>query len=130
MQRGENIKRLQRNAHAELVIDDFICGSDERVMTVVLHREGNHYSASSAGDALVAVLDSFCALSRDSSTANNSSEETDTQTINSSDKDMEFKLSILDDEECEIRLLVDSSRKLFSPTFLLLLFENVRQNTR
>lgn len=111
LQRGENVKRLRREANADVVIEDFVAGSEERVMSVLLHRDTPHHTSTSGGDALVAVFDSFCELSRDCLTANNSSEEVDVHT-NGSDGDAQMVLNGLnDDDEYEIRLLVDSSRK-------------------
>jgi hypothetical protein len=119
VQRGDNIKRLRREANAEVVVEDYIVGSEERVLSVVLHRDAPHHTSTSGGDALVAVFDSFCQLSRDCLTANNSSEEVDTHT-NGSDGDAQMTIAgIHDDDDAEIRLLVDASRKFFQTRFLL-----------
>lgn len=111
LQRGDNIKRLRRDANAEVVIEDFIVGSDERVMSVVLHRDAPHHTSLSGGDALVAVFDSFCELGRDCLTANNSSEEADAHSPNSDAEAQMLCNGVHNDDEYEIRLLVDSSRK-------------------
>jgi hypothetical protein len=113
LQRGDNIKRLRREANAEVVIEDFVVGSEERVLSVVLHRDAPHHTSMSGGDALVAVFEAFVELSRDCLTANNSSEEVDMHT-NGSDGDAQMTITgIHDDGDAEIRLLVDSSRKFF-----------------
>jgi len=117
LQRGDNIKRLRREANAEVVIEDFVLGSEERVLSVVLHRDAPHHTSTSGGDALVCVFEAFCELSRDCLTANNSSEEVDTHT-NGSDGDAQMTITgIHDDEDAEIRLLVDSSRKFYQIRF-------------
>ena len=112
MQRGENIKRLRREASANVVIEDFVAGSDERVMSVVLHRDAPTYTHQSGGDALVAVFDSFCELGRgDCLTANNSSEEAEVHSP-SSDAEAQMRCNgVHDDDEYDIRLLMDTSRK-------------------
>lgn len=117
MQRGDNIKRLRREANAEVVIEDFVADSEDRVLSVVLHRDAPHHTSTSGGDALVAVFDSFCELSRDCLTANNSSEEVDTHT-NGSDGDAQMTITGMhDDDDAEIRLLVDASRKFSNQSF-------------
>ncbi|KAG7670740.1 putative KH domain-containing protein [Nannochloris sp. 'desiccata'] len=111
--RGDNIKRLRREANAEVVIEDFVVGSEERVLSVILHRDAPHHASTSGGDALVSVFEAFCELSRDCLTANNSSEEVDTHT-NGSDGDAQMTITCIhDDEDAEIRLLVDSTQTGF-----------------
>ena len=111
MQKGENIKRLRREANADVLIEDFVAGSGERVMSVVMHRDTPHHTSTSGGDALVAVFDSFCELGRECLTSHNSSEEADTHTTGSEGDAQMSCNHIHDDEEAEIRLLIDSSRE-------------------
>jgi poly(rC)-binding protein 3/4 len=114
LQRGENIKRLRREANADFVVEDFVAGSEDRVMTVILHRDAPHHiPGTSGGDALVAVFDSFCEMRRDCLTAN-SSEETELHLGGPLvDEDASMTTAhahLIDDDEFEFRLLVDSTQ--------------------
>jgi hypothetical protein len=87
LQRGENIKRLRREAEATITVEDLMPGCEERVISVVVARYGGLLdpAAHSSGDALVALADSIMGAGDEGAA-------------------------------CEIKMLVDSSREpqLFS----------------
>lgn len=108
------MKRLRREANADIMIEDYVAGSDERVMSVILHKESIHYSPSSGGEAMAAIFDNFCEIQRDMLSGTASSEDQDT-VLSSPDaaeeSSMNGNTNINDGEEYAVRMLIDSSRK-------------------
>lgn len=80
--------------NADIIMEDFVSGAQERVISVVVHRDGSWYTNSTGGDALVSVF-------------NHVVECMTASTDGAATADVDEKL----DAEYEVRLLVDSSRK-------------------
>ena len=131
LQRGENIKRLRREANADIVIEDYVAGSDDRVLSVILHREAPNHTFTSGGDALVSVFHSFCELSRDCVPSIHSGDDADISLASSeatgrrgddvvvgegaeggmgSSEDASSHESMMHDVEFDFRILVDTSQ--------------------
>lgn len=117
LQKGENVKRLRRESSAEIVVEDFVPGSEDRVISISLHRDSPNYTNTSGGDAIVAVFDNLCELARDSFTATTSSEEHDHTAEPDEDHSMNGNGIMHDTGECEARILVDTSRTFFTVAF-------------
>lgn len=126
-QKGENIKRLRRQTNAEFVIEDFVLGCDERVLSIVLHRDSPQHTKSSGGLALVAAFDCLCefkhtdeyktTVSGSGTTVVEAAEAAEAATATTgSDGDAHMTSSTVhiphshEDEEFDIRLLIDASR--------------------
>lgn len=115
VQKGENIKRLRREANAEIVLEDYVAGSEDRVLSVILHRDSPSHNITAGGDALVSVFHSFCELSRDF-LMSTGSEEADVQEheicVGSGSEDIASTRSSMlhDQDEFDFRMLVDASQ--------------------
>ena len=111
------MKRLQREAGADVMIEDYVPGSQERVMTVALHRESPQHSATAGGDALVAVFDNLCEVYRDTLPGTSSDDLDHHQAVSSGAADADEDASMNgngmshDGETHDVRLLLDSSRE-------------------
>lgn len=115
--KGENIRRMRRETSSEIVIEDSVAGSDDRVVRISLCKDSPLHSSSSGGDALVAVVDSLCDIRAESlhGSVMGSEDEMHDRSPSpvSMNRDMDIRMvdghSSLGDA-CEVRLLVDTSQ--------------------
>ena len=110
---GENIRKLKRETHAEIVIEDFVGGTEERVIRITVNKDSPMYTPAMGGEALTAVADSLFDCRSDSLVSGVNSEDDRSSSPVSMDRDvdgpiMDDTLSI--DETCDIRLLVDTTQ--------------------
>lgn len=112
--KGENIRRLKRETHADIVIEDFVGGTEDRVIRINVNKDSPMYSPVLGGEALVTVADSLVDCRSDSLHVSGVSSEDDRSSSPvSMDGDidgamMDERLSI--EDSCEIRLLVDTTQ--------------------
>jgi transcription antitermination factor NusA-like protein len=112
--KGENIRKLKRESNADIMIEDFVPGSDERVIKISLCKDSPLHTPNSAGDALVAVVDSLCENNRvELQAAGMSSEDERSSSAVSMDRDVDMQIAddaMALEDLCEVRVLVDTSQ--------------------
>lgn len=117
LQRGESIRKLKRDTNAEIVIEEYVNGSDDRVISITLSKEQESYSATSGGDALSTLCDHLSDLERDAlNGAVFSEDEMNTRSTSTTSFDRVDESSMADggsldgESSSEIRLLIDTTQ--------------------
>jgi len=108
------VRRLKRETKSEIVIEDYVNGSDDRVLSIHLNRDHDSYSHNSGGNALVAVFDNLCDPGHCSNVSLCSEDDLNLRSTSSMEQDgdacdMEDG-SCMSEDIFDVRLLVDSSQ--------------------
>lgn len=113
VQKGESIRKLKHDANADIVIEEYVNGSEDRIISINMSRDSVLHTPTSGGDALIAVFEKLYEAGRDCVQGLGSDEEIHTRSASTGSAD---DASMMEEEPCtsmddctyEVRLLVDT----------------------